>query len=415
MATFDPRVIVKRKPEIVVCDENAVSYVSNGAAGTIALRASADAASIVHITIDGETTLAEGGVVSIAKTFNDLVRDLTSRPAWMECLRNAGRRPLAASIAAAIGVSALFLAYGGWRPQPSGKFDQSSHSELGIPSAAQLPDISQIAKLNEEIIRRRSALTGQDVGRVSGPTTQDATPKGSFMIPDQLPPITNEEKASDGKPATMLDGPGGADARRERAKEGHEKPKAFESTTHTTASSSTEASRPEPKETSEPPKTDSGKETPRKVTDADVEDSANAPLPKVNQAAINAAISDLIGKGMTTDEALRLLTQLQDIGNKSEEVTPDMLAGLPHEVAQVLFEAGVVSNSEAATDAKKAVPYSIIRLPESIMEKYRGKDGIATIPERNSWVSTGNSVSLPLPGGGDINTAEVFKDFGLTP
>lgn len=107
-----------------------------------------------------------------------------------------------------------------------------------------------------------------------------------------------------------------------------------------------------------------------------------------------------------------MLSQLEALGRADlSEITPDMLAGLPHEVAQMLIDGGFV-NLDAAPGG---VPYSIIRLPESVIDKHRGPDGIASIPERNTWASTGNFVSIPLPGGGDIRTPDDLKEFHLQP
>jgi len=140
---------------------------------------------------------------------------------------------------------------------------------------------------------------------------------------------------------------------------------------------------------------------------------AAAPEKTIDHGAIKSAIDGMVRSGMSTEDQARLMAQLQQLGGDTGEITPQMLRALPHEVARILVESGVVD--QADLDGPGGVPYRIIRLPDTVMERYRGKDGIASIPERDSWVSTGNSVKLPLPGGGDIKSPDDIKSFGLTP
>jgi len=123
-----------------------------------------------------------------------------------------------------------------------------------------------------------------------------------------------------------------------------------------------------------------------------------------------AAVGDLIEKGMTAQDAMDILNQLEEIGKSGGEITPEMLASLPHEIANLLVEQGLVSE-----DAPDGIPYRIIRMPPSVLDQYRGEDGIPSIPEANSWAATGNYVRIPLPGGGDINEPDDLKEFGLDP
>lgn len=128
------------------------------------------------------------------------------------------------------------------------------------------------------------------------------------------------------------------------------------------------------------------------------------------------AIAEAVGKvvqGMTHEQAKGIVDQLGKLDGG--EITEDMLSGLPHEVAAMLKEAGLVTSAADSEDAPGGVPYRIIRLPEAILEKHRGKDGIADIPGRDTWSATGNFVRLPLPGGGDIKSPDNFKAWGLTP
>ncbi|MNL69458.1 hypothetical protein D3C87_1943220 [compost metagenome] len=85
-----------------------------------------------------------------------------------------------------------------------------------------------------------------------------------------------------------------------------------------------------------------------------------------------------------------------------------MLRALPEEVAALLADQGM------ELDGPGSGTMNI--LPSEVVDKFRGKDGVATIPENYSWYArTGGPVSIPLPGGGDIKHPDDFKDFGLQP
>jgi len=144
----------------------------------------------------------------------------------------------------------------------------------------------------------------------------------------------------------------------------------------------------------------------------DGEDAVDPISPEQAREQARLAAQSLVEKGLTTDKAKDVLAQLEALSQADlTQITPEMLAGLPHEVAQMLIEGGFVN----LEDAPDGVPYRILRLPETVIAKYRGPDGIASIPEANTWASTGNFVSIPLPGGGDIRTPEDLKDFHLQP
>jgi len=146
--------------------------------------------------------------------------------------------------------------------------------------------------------------------------------------------------------------------------------------------------------------------------------SAGAQLDDVpiNNVAIRDAMHNLVRKGMTANDGMQILAHLEKLTSESGEISAEMLNALPHEVARVLKEAGIVPTPTTQDpDAPGGVPYRIIRLPEKVLEKHRGKDGIPSVPEADTWVATGNSVSLPLPGGGDIKTVDDIKSFGLNP
>ena len=128
--------------------------------------------------------------------------------------------------------------------------------------------------------------------------------------------------------------------------------------------------------------------------------------------AISAAIAR-----MNPFEAQRAVKTLDDIKTSlsdTGEISPELLREIPHEIAMALRDAGVnLTPGERREAGRKSA--AVVRLPSSAIEGFRGRDGIASIPDSNSWVLTEGNVRLPLPGGGDIRTVESMTEFGLKP
>lgn len=128
--------------------------------------------------------------------------------------------------------------------------------------------------------------------------------------------------------------------------------------------------------------------------------------------AIAAAIAR-----MNPYEAQRAVKTLDDIKTSlsdTGEISPELLREIPHEIAMALRDAGVnLTPGERREAGRKSV--AVVRLPASAIETFRGRDGISSVPDSNSWVLTDGNVRLPLPGGGDIRTVEAMMDFGLKP
>jgi hypothetical protein len=153
-----------------------------------------------------------------------------------------------------------------------------------------------------------------------------------------------------------------------------------------------------------------------KTADTETDEASGqkkAVLSSEEQSAIkksaDAAVQKMLGDGMKPDDVRKLLLNLQALqAGGSDQLTPDMLKAMPEEVAALLTDKGMDIDPKAQGE--------INILPTEIVDRYRGKDGIATIPENYSWYArTGGPVTIPLPGGGDIKKPEDLKEFGFQP
>ena len=128
--------------------------------------------------------------------------------------------------------------------------------------------------------------------------------------------------------------------------------------------------------------------------------------------AIMAAIGRM--NPIEAAQAVKALDQIKTSLADTGEIPPEVLREIPHEIAKALRDAGVNLTAGERREAGRKVS-AVVRLPETAIEGFRGRDGIASIPDSNSWVLTEGNVRLPLPGGGDIRTVENMKEFGLQP
>ncbi|NTF16820.1 hypothetical protein G6L37_00075 [Agrobacterium rubi] len=127
------------------------------------------------------------------------------------------------------------------------------------------------------------------------------------------------------------------------------------------------------------------------------------------------AIATNATKNMDANDTAALLKQIEQMMQMDPTaITPDMLSKLPHDIAQALRDTGVLDNPGAIPEKGNA-PYAAIRLPEGVIDNFRGKDGIASIPENDTYAALGNRISLQLPGGGDIRKPEDLMLFGFKP
>jgi hypothetical protein len=151
---------------------------------------------------------------------------------------------------------------------------------------------------------------------------------------------------------------------------------------------------------------------------------------KADNTLKDAVASNL--KGMSAEQAADAL-------RKISMLSPDQLQGqsldsLPVEIQSLIKKA--VSDSATKTAPQKTsnatdsassapgelttdgngVPTKLIILPTPVIDQYRTDDGIASIPENQSWQARGNpTVHLPLPGGGDVKSVDDLKKFGFEP
>ncbi len=165
--------------------------------------------------------------------------------------------------------------------------------------------------------------------------------------------------------------------------------------------------------------------------------------PQDENAALKNSIKDSL-KGMSAEQAADALRKISMLS--PEQLKGQSLENLPPEIqalirnaasAQPMAEKPPTATDQDNTSAKETdkqpekaastapgelstnengVPTRLIILPQPVIDQLRTDDGIASIPENQSWQARGNpTVHLPLPGGGDIKTVEDLKKFGFQP
>jgi chemotaxis protein histidine kinase CheA len=146
-----------------------------------------------------------------------------------------------------------------------------------------------------------------------------------------------------------------------------------------------------------------------------IEKSEAKPVDAKPDADSAAKAAKAATKDMSAAETAELLKQIEQMMQMDPTaITPDMLSKLPHEIAQTLRDTGVIGSPESMPEKGNA-PYAAIRLPPGAIDKFRGRDGIASIPENDTFAALGNKITLQLPGGGDIRKPEDLKLFGFQP
>lgn len=257
---------------------------------------------------------------------------------------------------------------------------------------------------------KSSAAARSAVHPAAGPEASSKTATRSVPIPDELP-------ALDGAPASTVPvrrppaAPAAATMPSPAMKQTVAQPSDTKLDTHSpTAGARSDADKAHVSaaEPGKHPEAASALPRAEAAKGGDVEATPKASGPEAIMAAIGRMNPIEAAKAVKALDQIK--TSLADTG----EIPPEVLREIPHEIAKALREAGVNLTAGERREAGRKVS-AVVRLPEAAIEGLRGRDGIASIPDSNSWVLTEGNVRLPLPGGGDIRTVDSMKEFGLQP
>lgn len=371
----------------VFCDGSSVAVVGTEGAARIRFEADGSSGRLISTGQGGDVVVAEGPTGQIVDMFAQLRAEAAPR-------RRGGRlRPIALGVATA----ALVLA-------PVGIMQLRAPSVPALDSAAlqRVLEMSRGVRTPEAV----AALTA------SQPALQPASRSAARSVPlpehlpsldDTAPPAAKAPEATASATRTApvpVPAPGRIEAAAEppSAADGSPIPKAADTPTEVPAAATAGG---ETAAKAEAPATDAAGSKPKAA-----ESSLSGP------EAITAAIAR-----MNPVEAQKAVKTLDDIKMSladNGEISPELLREIPHEIAKALRDAGVdLSPGERREAGRKSA--AVVRLPSSAIERFRGRDGIASITDSNSWVLTNGIVMLPLPGGGDIRTADAMLEFGLKP
>jgi hypothetical protein len=180
--------------------------------------------------------------------------------------------------------------------------------------------------------------------------------------------------------------------------------------------------KPEAKAEAKPETKSVSKGAESKASESKTSDAASDPAAE-GEAKSDGKVSD--GKvspkamaAMTPSEAQALLSMLEKVKTQASdggELTPELLRQLPIDVARALVSTGIATVSPEERAARAQRMARIVKLPAEILNAHRGRDGIADIPEQDTWVANNGRISIPLPGGGDVTEPGILKEFGLQP
>lgn len=368
----------------VLCDASSVSIV--GVEGTVRIRFEASGASgkLVSSGVGGDVVVAEGPTAQIIDMFAQLRSQAIPRR------RGRSLRAATAGVAASV---LVLLAVGGGivglRATQAPTFDG--------PALQRVLNASQGARMG---VQAHDAFPGMQ-----------GSAARSVPMPAEMPSLDDAptRKAAPAKPEAAV-----------RAPEPVAKALASPPAAAPAAAAKATAADPLPNAapaaaTALAPSTADAK-TPEAKPEARGDAVAAAPPASDRKASGQEAVAAAIAR-MNPLEAQRAVKTLDDIKTSlsdTGEISPELLREIPHEIAMALRDAGVnLTPGERREAGRKSV--SVVRLPASATEAFRGRDGISSVPDSNSWVLTDGNVRLPLPGGGDIRTVEAMTDFGLKP
>jgi hypothetical protein len=371
----------------VFCDGSSVAVVGTEGAARIRFEADGSSGRLISTGQGGDVVVAEGPTGQIVDMFAQLRAEAAPR-------RRGGRlRPIALGVAAA----ALVLA-------PVGIMQLRAPSVPALDGAAlqRVLEMSRGVRTPEAV----AALTASQPA-LQPPSRSAAR---SVPLPEHLPSLddtaTPAAKAPEATASAARTTPVLAPAPGRVAAAAEPSPAAVGSPIPKVGDTPIEA----------PAAATAGGGTAAKA-EAPAADAAGS-KPKVAESSPSGpeAITAAIAR-MNPVEAQKAVKTLDDIKTSladNGEISPDLLREIPHEIAKALRDAGVdLSPGERREAGRKSA--AVVRLPSSAIERFRGRDGIASITDSNSWVLTNGIVMLPLPGGGDIRTADAMLEFGLKP
>jgi hypothetical protein len=377
----------------------------------------------------------EGGAVAASAKLVEISDEATSK----RTVVTSGRKGIYTVLAAFTAVYLIFCHPGpGGRPSPEIQAASSELDELikAIPSVAGTPSLqvpalqppvsntSSLPSVASPVLDRPSFLSlPEDEVAATAPEITDEVEIEEAPLPKYTPDLYSSSPAPDGKVSAVTEAQSTSEtaavvpevAPSETGAEALVSPaaapaeiKAAEVTPAEPTATSVDVAVTTP--ASEPV----AETSPSGATEA-VSEVAAAPETPVEDSEAAAKAAKEAAKNMSPQETAALLQQLEQMMEMDPAaITPAMLAKLPHEIAQTLRNSGVIGNPNAIPERGDA-PYAAIRLPEGVIDKYRGKDGIPSIPENDTFAALGNKIPLQLPGGGDIRTPEDLRLFGFEP
>jgi hypothetical protein len=400
---------VVRGAEYVIAADNSIVIVSSGGMLEISTDLTKGEASVLMLRESASpdsaaAVLFTGSPPAVMQAYLDLRAQLAAP------VRRCGRHgTVLKTLVAALLISAVAFA----AHLPLAKTTQVTTPAMpsalgGIPHLPGLPDIGTVLDkpdFIDELSRVHTLPSSQTSARSENPAPAPLTPNA-----EQAAAATPETSLDDEpllpsyKPTLYVkkDGTAKTETPGDGAKEAAD-------VVPEVASTKTDV-KPTDKTVSPTPKPDPAA-TEKAETKTDTPSPAlSAEEKKKIEADAEAAVQKLMGNGT---DVKKLLLSLQHLGTVGEDgVTEEMLGSLPPEMAKLLTDSGVGVDIGAQEDGGGTMRI----LPNEVIDHYRGKDGIASIPENYSWYSRkGGAINLPWPGGGDIKRVEDFKAFGLKP
>lgn len=408
---------IGRGAEYVIHGDDVIVVVSSGRRLEIATRLTDKIASNVVLrdpsAPDTETVIFTGTAPQAMQAYLDIAERLTKkkRPSALAVVKNLSISVASIAIVAALTVGYLETRRVASEIRASEIAPVETQLPADLPQAARdlvnkgsTPDVSGLKVLKKPDFLNTPSATAP--AAEATPAEPAAPANAAEAISDLGLPAYNPNLYTGGIAAPVNDpSVPTASANAEAAPAGA-KGEVSTSKPTTGTPKAEKAITPDPKpDQSTKPASEAGKE----ASKADVKDPKGQPDPKAFKKDAEAAIKQLIGNGMSDADVRKLLLNLQQLNAGGDEgITPDMLRALPEEVATMLSDQGM--------DLEGPAGGTMNILPSEVVDQFRGKDGVATIPENYSWYArSGGPVSIPLPGGGDIKTPDDFKDFGLRP